>query len=231
MKYTYLIVLLVSVSIPFIYSFHPKMRLIKWWKPVLYGISITAIYFLIWDVIFTKNGIWGFNDNFISGVKIWHLPIEEWLFFWLVPFASLFIHFSLQYFKPKWLIPLKLTKIISVMLIIVALTLILLHFDKSYTLVNFSTFLGILLLSLLFKPHILQRFYLSFLVILIPFTLTNGLLTGMFTTEPVVWYNNLENLSIRFISIPVEDFGYAFSMLLMSLLLINRFTHIHWKNI
>ncbi len=230
MKYTYLVALIVSFSIPFLYSFHPKMRLIRWWKPVLAAMSITAGYFLIWDVFFTKNGYWGFNDKYISGIKILHLPIEEWLFFWLIPFASLFIHYSLQYFKPNLLISIKLTKLISIFLIIGVLILVGLNYNKAYTLINFSTFLIILLIALIFKPQILRRFYLAFLIILIPFTLVNGLLTGMFTTEPVVWYNDLENLGVRFISIPAEDFGYTFSMLLMSLLLIDRFTQIHWKN-
>jgi lycopene cyclase domain-containing protein len=50
----------------------------------------------------------------------------------------------------------------------------------------------------------------------------NGALTGMFTEMPVVWYDNTENLGIRLISIPVEDIGYAFSMLFGNLFLFEK---------
>ena len=60
------------------------------------------------------------------------------------------------------------------------------------------------------------RFYAAYLVILIPFTIVNGLLTGSWIGEPVVWYNNEENIAIRFLTIPVEDVFYGMLMLGMS---------------
>lgn len=69
----------------------------------------------------------------------------------------------------------------------------------------------------------LQRFYIAFLIILIPFFIVNGILTGTGLEEPVVWYNNAENLGIRLGTIPVEDIGYAFTLLFGNVLLIERF--------
>ena len=62
----------------------------------------------------------------------------------------------------------------------------------------------------------------AFIFILIPFFIVNGILTGSGIDEQVVWYNNNENLGIRFLTIPVEDFGYAFSLILFNLLLRNK---------
>ena len=55
-------------------------------------------------------------------------------------------------------------------------------------------------------------FYLSYAIILIPFTAVNGILTGYITPAPIVWYNDAENLGIRFLTIPIEDYLYYFLM-------------------
>lgn len=229
MKYTYLFLVLLSVSIPFLYSFHPKMKLIRWWKPIGISISITALIFIIWDIFFTLHKVWGFNPDYLIGINLLHLPIEEWLFFWLIPYASLFIYFSFQYFRPYWKLNLSISKIISFIIILMITVLILLNYQKIYTLVNFSMLWLILLFAVIKKPFLLQRFYLAYLVILIPFFIVNGILTGMLTPEPIVWYNNTENLGLRLVTIPIEDFAYAFSMLLLSLILIDYQTDINWN--
>ena len=49
------------------------------------------------------------------------------------------------------------------------------------------------------------RLFLSFPLILIPFLIVNGILTGSFIEDEVVWYNSSGNLGIRILTIPVED--------------------------
>ena len=108
------------------------------------------------------------------------------------------------------------------MLMIVLLPTIAIHYDKWYTAVNYS-FLVLVLTYTVFKvPNLLNTFFITFLIILIPFSIVNGILTGSFIDEPVVSYNNAENLGIRLGTIPIEDIGYAFTMILMSLVLIKK---------
>ena len=73
------------------------------------------------------------------------------------------------------------------------------------------------------KERQLGVFYITFLIILIPFFIVNGILTGSFIEDQVVWYNNAENLGIRMGTIPIEDAGYAFSMIFLSIILIEKF--------
>jgi lycopene cyclase domain-containing protein len=58
---------------------------------------------------------------------------------------------------------------------------------------------------------------------LIPFFIVNGVLTGSFILNEVVWYDNTENLGIRMFTIPIEDSIYAFSLILANLSLTQTF--------
>lgn len=221
--FLYLLLNLGSISIPFVYSFEKKMRFIKHWKAVFLSLTIVATVFLIWDAIFTLNGVWGFNPDYHLNFLILGMPIEEWLFFFCIPYASIFIHYSLEYFKPNLLISIKNTKLITLFFIVIILPIIALNTDKSYTFVNYSFVVFVLIMGFFYGIKQLQRFYLAFLIILIPFFIVNGILTGTGLDEPVVWYNNSENLGIRLLTIPIEDIGYAFTMIFGNILLIEKF--------
>ena len=212
-----------SIIIPFLYSFEPRMRYINRWKAVFSAIIITAIFFIIWDIIFTKMGVWHFNPRYHSGVDFFGLPIEEWLFFFCIPYASIFIHYAFHYFYPKVALSDKIIKIIYFVLMAILIPTVIFNVDKWYTSVNYTVVILILSYAYFKKPEILKTYFITFIIILIPFALVNGILTGSFIDEPVVIYNNAENLGIRTGTIPIEDSGFAFSMLLMSLILIDIF--------
>lgn len=83
-----------------------------------------------------------------------------------------------------------------------------------YTAVNFSYALIVLGIVYNWRPELFQRFFLTYLVILIPFFIVNGVLTGSGIEDQVVWYNNDENLGVRMGTIPIEDTIYNLGMLL-----------------
>jgi hypothetical protein len=61
--------------------------------------------------------------------------------------------------------------------------------------------------------------------------MTNLVLTGSFIPGEVVWYNNEENLSVRIFTVPVEDIGYAFALVLLNLFFIDRFEYFYRRYI
>ena len=219
----YLILNIASFLIPFLYSFESRMKYIKRWRAVFSSLVITAFFFIVWDILFTKIGVWIFNPRYHSGIEFFDLPIEEWLFFICIPYSSIFIHFAFHYFYPKVFLSDKAVRIIYWLLKIILLLTIAVHYDKWYTVVDYSLLLLVLTYTVYRVPNVLNTFFISFLIILIPFALVNGILTGSFIDEPVVMYNNAENLGIRLGTIPIEDIGYAFTMILMSLVLIKKF--------
>ena len=220
MNYLYLLLNLGSLSIPFLFSFHHKLKFYSLWKSLFIAIFITMLVFIPWDVIFTLNGYWGFNDTYFLGTEIFGLPLEEWLFFICIPYACVFTHYALLHYFPNMKLNTNITKRLSYILILVFFFITILNYDKWYTFINFllATVLTAIVISI--NKELLSKFYFTFLVMLIPFFIVNGILTGSFIENEVVWYNNNENLSFRLFTIPIEDCIYAFSLILMNLFIL-----------
>ena len=130
-QYLYLILNLGSLSIPLLYSvFEKKFHFIQYVKIAFISILLVAIPFLIWDATFTKYGIWGFNAEYHLPIEIFKMPLEEWMFFFCIPYACLFTHEVLKYYLPN----LKLSKsaaiIVSVSLVLLAIILLIFNFGK-----------------------------------------------------------------------------------------------------
>ena len=217
-QYTYLILMLLSVSYPFIQSFEKRITLYKKWKYIFPAILLTNVIFIPWDVFFTVEAFWGFNVEYITGIKFWHLPIEEWLFFFLIPYCCFFVYFVANYFIKQDILFAK-RRTIAWFVVSILLIVGLLNYQKWYTV---TAFLGaaawLLMLLLLRFDFFLGRFWITYLLSAIPFIVVNGQLTH----PPVVWYNDNENLGIRlfingFSNIPIDDFAYNLLLLLMNI--------------
>jgi lycopene cyclase domain-containing protein len=205
MHYIYSLLLLFTLSYPLFKSFEDKIAFHKRWKFLFPAILISATFFIIWDIWFTSIGIWKFNSDYVLGLFIFKLPIEEWLFFFITPFSCVFIYEVMNYFVKKDVLA-KQAKYITTILAIILLVLAIIYHDKLYTFVDFillSVFLFIH--QFIIKSNYLGRFYITWAICIIPFLLVNGVITAM----PIVIYNNLENINIRIWTIPVEDLFYG----------------------
>lgn len=220
--YLYLILDIFAISIPLASSFRSDANFSKTFKHLLPAIVIPAAIFIAWDVYFTKWGVWGFNEVYLTGITLINLPLEEWLFFICIPYACIFTYFSLDYlivkdyFKPYFML-------ISWVIIIVLMIIGLLNLEKWYTSTTFIALALFLLYHILvLKSTYLSRFYFAFLFILIPFFLVNGILTGSGIEDQVVWYNDNKNLGIRMGTIPVEDTFYGMLLILMNVTIFEK---------
>jgi lycopene cyclase domain-containing protein len=135
------------------------------------AIILVGLFFIIWDIYFAYENVWGFNDDYLIGIRWFKLPLEEWLFFLLIPYASNFIHYSLEYFFPKLELSKNATQGISIILFVVSLGVFTWNLDKIYTASSFGLFALLMLFQMLFQWKYARRFYLSFIVIYIPFFL------------------------------------------------------------
>lgn len=211
----YLLINLLAISVPFIVSFDRRLKFHHHWKYLLPAILLTMLVFVPWDIIKTSIGVWGFNPRYLSGIYFFNLPVEELLFFIAIPYACLFTYHSFEYLIKKDYFG-RAARYVTISLIVVLSVVAFFNLDRTYTVVTFFATAFFLLLQLLvIKGPYMGRFYFMYLVILIPFFLVNGALTGMFTTEPVVWYDDTRNLGIRLGTIPIEDSVYGLLLLLM----------------
>jgi len=230
MKLTYLSVDFFSVIIPFIFSFHPKLKFYKNFKSFFPAAILVSLIFIVWDILFTEMGVWGFNPDYISGIYFFNLPIEELLFFICIPFACIFTYHCLNlFFKIQW--NPKIEKIFFLCLSVLLIFTGLYFHSKLYTVSTFIS-LGILILLLNYVAPInwLGKFATIYLVLLFPFFIVNGILTGSGLEQPVVWYNNAENLGIRLFTIPVEDIFYGFELLLLNVFFYEFFKNKIYKS-
>lgn len=99
MKLEYFILLAVCLAGPLVLSFSKKLALYKYPGRLVQAIVLPMIVFVAWDVFAAERGHWSFNNNYITGLFIFNLPVEEILFFVVIPFAGLFTWEVVKYFS------------------------------------------------------------------------------------------------------------------------------------
>jgi lycopene cyclase domain-containing protein len=164
----------------------------------------TSLAYIIWDIIATHTLVWKFNPQYLLGINIINLPIEEYMFFIVVPYACLFIYACLKAYWPKWHSH-NLNKVTSFGIILLSAICIIKNPSHAYTSSTFGL-LSVTYCILLFTKynHHLTHLIISWAIALLPMAFVNGILTG----NPVLIYDNTENLGIRVGTIPFEDFFY-----------------------
>ena len=210
---TYLVADIGSLLVPLLFSFGKRIRFYRQWPRLFAGMIVTAAVFIIWDSYFTKTGVWSFNARYTLPWRLAGLPVEEWIFFFCIPYSCAFIYASLLSLSGIKKRPDNGWKLLAALGWIVLFTGLFFH-AKAYTCSALSGCgTGCLLVFLARKkcPYFrADGFLIAYGICLIPFFIVNGILTAL----PVVMYNNAQNLGIRIFTIPVEDVFYGMLLVL-----------------
>ena len=229
----YLILDILILIFPLLFSFKWVFPFYKNYKPLFASILIVGGVFILWDILVTARGDWWFNHEYLVdfGFSIGGIPIEEALFFIVVPYSCIFIYENLQYFFEdkeiffeKWIY-----YVISTFLFIGAI----IFYHQEYTVLALLSVSVFFVIAATWFPDLLQsrNFWVYILISFGAFIIFNYLLTSipvvLYNPEAIwggtvnqVWYG-------RFITIPFEDFFYNFSMLSFYLL-VYRFFKNRW---
>ena len=182
---------------------------------------IPGLLYIAWDIFFTNRGVWSFNVNYITGIKLVNLPVEEVLFFFSVPYCCMFIYECIRCYFPN----LKDKPLADILLISLACILLFTgilfykNYYTSWTFIFTALFIGLIYFNKkFFKSFDATIFLITYIIILIPFLVVNGFLTAI----PVVLYNDAENLRIRIYTIPFEDIFYGMLLILMNITIYEK---------
>jgi lycopene cyclase domain-containing protein len=98
---TYMTVLILSGIIPLLASFWPGLKFYQNIRSLLISITLVVILFSVWDVFAVYRGHWFFNPTGVWKWRIINLPVEEVLFFVVIPFCCIFTWEAINHIKER----------------------------------------------------------------------------------------------------------------------------------
>lgn len=205
----YLLIDLVIIAGPLLFSFWRPVRYYRRFPALLFAMATAGTLYLTWDHWVTVRGDWSFNPKYTLGLELFDLPLEEYLFFVVVPFSCIFIYEVLRAKSRERRVRFTRGAAWAASAIFFAGSAA--FYGQDYTrLVLASCGLFFLVAGLWGRRQLASSHYwLYILISYAPFLLFNHLLTA----PPIVCYSPAAIWGPRVLSIPLEDFFYSFSML------------------
>lgn len=218
MIYEYLIFNLLIITGPLLVFFWKKKGIVKpAIGPLFFGVFLTAIIFIVWDQL-VVNYFWFFNSQYITGIFLLNLPIEEILFFITVPFSCLLLWVN---YKRRFADRTLKYPLVYLWSVLAGASILFLVYGKIYSASVLFVFLIVVALDLILKTKL---FYRKLFLIFI-FLITN-ILTFIFnlylTARPIVIYSEALKTNFNIISIPVEDFIFGMALIALNIILYEK---------
>ena len=90
MKEEYFIVLGLVLVGPLAVTAALRLRYFRKVRPLIQTVLVVCLIYWAWDVVVTARGHWSFNPSYTVGWTLLGMPVEEWLFFVVIAFVSIF---------------------------------------------------------------------------------------------------------------------------------------------
>jgi lycopene cyclase domain-containing protein len=78
------------------------VRVYSQWRRLILALVPTAVVFTGWDTYAVHAHQWDYVEHWITGVRIGSLPIEELLFFLIVPTCAILTLEAVRVRRPGW---------------------------------------------------------------------------------------------------------------------------------
>lgn len=219
MTYTFLLLNLFVVLIPFVLALDKKAIGIASLKSIILPSLIVAFVFSEIPVFLTGLRVWSFNPAYLIGVSYRGLPLEEYLFIFTSSFTGLGIYNYLNTKFPKNDLQ-KFSLALSHLMIGICIAFLFFAYAKWYTVITFASLLLLLIgVEYVNTLRFMYRFYRAFVVSLIPFYCCYGIICNL----PIIQYDERQNVGFNLAKIPFENHFLMMAMLLLSVYLFEVF--------
>ena len=105
LKWSYMAMLAFTIVGSFWLELVLKVRVLVRWKRWLKSILPIAFLFILWDAYAISRKHWHFDSNQILGIYgPFHIPLEEYLFFLVVPIAAIMSLEAVRRVKTQWVV-------------------------------------------------------------------------------------------------------------------------------
>jgi lycopene cyclase domain-containing protein len=217
MNFTYLLLALGILVIPMVLLFVKKTSFNQTIKFAIPAVLITGLAFSIFATVLVMVGVWSFHPAYLTGVSLWKIPVEEFLFSIAISLAGIGVYVTLNAFFPNNALD-KFSLSFSNLLMGICVAMLIFTYTKWYSAISFGLlFVLIFYIEYLNKLRFTYKFYRGFLAALVLFYIAYGVIS----TLPVISYTEVINLKLG--AIPFESHFYFMGMLLMSVYLFELF--------
>ncbi len=80
-----------------------RTRVLRRWRRLLLSMVLPLIVFIAWDAYAIASGHWTFDESRILGIRVVAgVPIDEVLFFLVIPLAAILTLEAVRSVKPQW---------------------------------------------------------------------------------------------------------------------------------